>query len=165
MSNDIVFLKLHMYAIKEPLIKLISSKSSSTCYEWNYFRYQSIKQQTSVSSFSTNYLNEFVIFVTEMTEGSDNNQHENACPIASAATTTDRPMHQQQHLINNNKIISEQDPVERKSSKEPTDYDCRYRWPDLIVQLFIHVGCLYGLYLCLVSARFYTTLFGKLYLY
>lgn len=37
----------------------------------------------------------------------------------------------------------------------------KIRWPDFAVQLFIHIGCLYGLYLCLVSAKFYTTLFGK----
>lgn len=37
----------------------------------------------------------------------------------------------------------------------------RIRWPDLIAQLFIHVGCLYGLYLSIVSARVYTWLFGE----
>lgn len=35
------------------------------------------------------------------------------------------------------------------------------KWPDFIVQLFIHVGCLYGLYLAIFHARFYTSLFGK----
>lgn len=36
------------------------------------------------------------------------------------------------------------------------------RWPDLIVQLFIHLGCLYGLFLCVWSAKLFTVLFGKL---
>lgn len=35
------------------------------------------------------------------------------------------------------------------------------RWPDLVVQLFIHLGCLYGLFLCLWSAKILTILFGK----
>ncbi|CAG9818346.1 unnamed protein product [Phaedon cochleariae] len=36
----------------------------------------------------------------------------------------------------------------------------KIRWPDTIVQIFLHAGCLYGLFLCLVSAKFYTTLFA-----
>ncbi|KAL3279058.1 hypothetical protein HHI36_016573 [Cryptolaemus montrouzieri] len=36
------------------------------------------------------------------------------------------------------------------------------QWPDLLAQVFIHVGCLYGLYLCLVAAKFYTTIFAFL---
>lgn len=35
------------------------------------------------------------------------------------------------------------------------------RWPDTIVQTYLHLGCLYGLYLALVSAKFYTVIFGK----
>ncbi|XP_060523606.1 acyl-CoA Delta-9 desaturase [Cylas formicarius] len=38
-------------------------------------------------------------------------------------------------------------------------------WPDLIAQLYIHLGCLYGLFLCLWSAKFYTTLFAFLSIY
>lgn len=37
----------------------------------------------------------------------------------------------------------------------------RIRWPDLIAQLFIHLGCLYGFYLAIFQAKFYTVLFGK----
>lgn len=49
------------------------------------------------------------------------------------------------------------------SVNENTDveYIPRIRWPDTIVQIYLHLGCLYGLYLCIVSAKFYTTLFGK----
>ncbi|CAH1990702.1 unnamed protein product [Acanthoscelides obtectus] len=39
------------------------------------------------------------------------------------------------------------------------------RWPDTIVQLFLHLGLVYGLFLCLVSAKFYTTLFAFLTIY
>nr|XP_022919349.1 acyl-CoA Delta(11) desaturase [Onthophagus taurus]XP_022919350.1 acyl-CoA Delta(11) desaturase [Onthophagus taurus] len=40
------------------------------------------------------------------------------------------------------------------------EFVSRIRWPDLLVQIFIHVGCLYGLYLCIVAARFYTVMFA-----
>lgn len=46
-----------------------------------------------------------------------------------------------------------------KSVSEP--FKPTIRWPDLTVQLFIHLGCLYGFYLAAFRARFYTTLFGK----
>ncbi|KAJ9593736.1 hypothetical protein L9F63_014709, partial [Diploptera punctata] len=37
-------------------------------------------------------------------------------------------------------------------------YVPRWRWLDLFVQLFIHVGCLYGFYLMLTSAKLATSL-------
>ncbi|KAK9884980.1 hypothetical protein WA026_009212 [Henosepilachna vigintioctopunctata] len=51
---------------------------------------------------------------------------------------------------------------EYDSHEKETTYVPSIKWPDLTAQLFIHIGCLYGLYLCLVSARFYTTLFALL---
>lgn len=36
-------------------------------------------------------------------------------------------------------------------------YEPQIRWPDLIVQLFVHLGCLYGIYLALVSAHILTS--------
>lgn len=47
--------------------------------------------------------------------------------------------------------------------KEIEEFQPAIRWPDLAAQLFIHLGCLYGLFLCLWSAKLPTTLFGKLY--
>ncbi|KAJ8966900.1 hypothetical protein NQ317_010171 [Molorchus minor] len=38
------------------------------------------------------------------------------------------------------------------------DFVPQIRWPDTLVQLFLHIGCVYGLILCLVSAKFYTIL-------
>ena len=40
-------------------------------------------------------------------------------------------------------------------------YVPRWRWPDLAVQLFIHLGCLYGFYLILTSVKLATTAWGK----
>lgn len=45
--------------------------------------------------------------------------------------------------------------------KEIEEFRPAIRWPDLVAQLFIHLGCLYGLFLCLWSAKLPTTLFGK----
>lgn len=52
--------------------------------------------------------------------------------------------------------------AESNSEPKPIPFIPRIRWPDLIAQLFIHIGGLYGLYLMIVSAKIYTTLFGKL---
>nr|CAD7433148.1 unnamed protein product [Timema monikensis] len=38
-------------------------------------------------------------------------------------------------------------------------FRARIKWPDLVVQLFIHIGCLYGFYLFLY-ARLYTLIWG-----
>jgi len=43
------------------------------------------------------------------------------------------------------------------TSGDEVEYQAKIRWPDLIAQLFLHVGGLYGLYL-LFSAKFYTLL-------
>jgi hypothetical protein len=41
------------------------------------------------------------------------------------------------------------------------NYVPEWRWPDLTVQLFIHLGCLYGFYLIFTSVKMLTTLWGK----
>lgn len=41
------------------------------------------------------------------------------------------------------------------------DYVSRWRWPDLAVQLFIHIGCLYGFYLIFTSVKLLTAIWGK----
>uniref|UniRef100_A0A1B6G1D1 Fatty acid desaturase domain-containing protein n=1 Tax=Cuerna arida TaxID=1464854 RepID=A0A1B6G1D1_9HEMI len=44
-------------------------------------------------------------------------------------------------------------------------YTPRIRWPDLLAQLFVHGGALYGMFLIITAARWYTTLwaFGLVY--
>lgn len=37
----------------------------------------------------------------------------------------------------------------------------KIRWPDTIVQLFIHLGFVYGFYLVLTKAQYKTILWGK----
>jgi hypothetical protein len=41
------------------------------------------------------------------------------------------------------------------------NYMPEWRWPDLAVQLFIHLGCLYGFYLLFTSVKILTALWGK----
>jgi len=43
-----------------------------------------------------------------------------------------------------------------KDKKIP--YEPKIRWPDLIAQIFVHGGCLYGLYLACTSAKLYTVI-------
>lgn len=52
-------------------------------------------------------------------------------------------------------------PKEGEDTGRTRDYVATWRWPDLAVQLFIHVGCLYGFYLILTSVRLLTTIWGK----
>lgn len=69
---------------------------------------------------------------------------------------------------NNNlkqKILSSTDTASSNEinsiTTEEDEFVPQIRWPDTIVQLVLHIGCLYGLILCIFSARFYTILFGK----
>lgn len=51
---------------------------------------------------------------------------------------------------------------ELKPRKKTEDiYVPRIKWPDLLVQIFIHGGCLYGLYLIFTQARLLTSLWGE----
>lgn len=51
------------------------------------------------------------------------------------------------------------------SSKDNDEFVPAIRWPNLLVQLFLHLGCLYGFLLCFISARIYTTVFAFLTVY
>lgn len=46
-----------------------------------------------------------------------------------------------------------------RSSK--VEYVPRITWPDFIALVFVHVGCIYGLYLIFTEAKLLTTLWGK----
>lgn len=49
-------------------------------------------------------------------------------------------------------------------SKKKLDYTPKLKWPDLIAQIFIHGGALYGLYLTMTAAKIATTLWGKFFI-
>jgi hypothetical protein len=51
----------------------------------------------------------------------------------------------------------------KTKSVAKSDYVSQWRWPDLAVQLFIHVGCLYGFYLMFTSVKVLTSIWGKSY--
>ncbi|KAJ8915192.1 hypothetical protein NQ315_015415 [Exocentrus adspersus] len=57
--------------------------------------------------------------------------------------------------------------VETRNSQhaETDEFVPQIRWPDTIVQIFLHAGCVYGLCLCLVAAKFYTSLFALVTIY
>lgn len=57
---------------------------------------------------------------------------------------------------NNESDVHEEEDLNEKNTFKP-----QIRWPDLIVQIFLHVGCLYGIFLILTTAKFYTSLFGE----
>ncbi|XP_066157255.1 acyl-CoA Delta-9 desaturase-like [Euwallacea fornicatus] len=58
------------------------------------------------------------------------------------------------------KRLAEETKGNSKLRKEIEDFKPTIRWPDLIAQLFIHLGCLYGLFLCVWSAKILTTTFA-----
>lgn len=104
-----------------------------------------------------------------MTEDSDETKMSiNACPASTdrnSGTTTN-------YRINTNKNNNEEKNIPvtdtasssenlLKKAEDDEKFVPQIRWPDTIVQLFLHIGCLYGLILCIASARFYTTLFGE----
>lgn len=45
--------------------------------------------------------------------------------------------------------------------KPAVEYEPRIKWLDFWVQVFIHSGCLYGIYLALTQAKLLTTVWGK----
>jgi hypothetical protein len=48
-----------------------------------------------------------------------------------------------------------------QNTNQIENYVPRIMWPDLFAQIFLHSGCLYGLYLALTQAKIYTNLWGK----
>jgi len=58
--------------------------------------------------------------------------------------------------------VTRTEPAETESkSIAKSDYVSQWRYPDLAVQLFIHVGCLYGFYLVFTSVKVLTLIWGK----
>ncbi|XP_063243808.1 acyl-CoA Delta-9 desaturase [Bacillus rossius redtenbacheri] len=56
-------------------------------------------------------------------------------------------------------LAADEDASEGRPDARATQFQPSIKWPDLGVQLFIHLGCLYGLYLCFF-ARLYTVLWA-----
>nr|XP_033329737.1 acyl-CoA Delta(11) desaturase [Megalopta genalis] len=50
--------------------------------------------------------------------------------------------------------------VDKNYRSSKTKYVPRIRWPDLVAQIFIHAGCVYGLYLMLSQAKLLTSLWA-----
>lgn len=82
--------------------------------------------------------------------------------------TQDRKQEQDGKNCENNNTVRE----ENYSDKINKDFDIakyeameftpQIRWPDLIVQILLHLVSLFGVYLIITNeVRFYTTLFGK----
>jgi hypothetical protein len=58
-------------------------------------------------------------------------------------------------------VTAKGDPETEAQVTDKINYVPEWRWPDLTVQLFIHLGCLYGFYLIFTSVKILTTLWGK----
>ncbi|KAK9743780.1 hypothetical protein QE152_g8321 [Popillia japonica] len=85
-----------------------------------------------------------------MTEGRDEVPNGDVCATKQQNGNT-------HHLEGKTRANKNSDASEKKSEDEK--FIPRIKWPDLAAQLFIHIGCAYGLYLCFYS-RFYTSLFA-----
>lgn len=87
-----------------------------------------------------------------MTEDTENVPKANGCrPIEQNGTTHRR--------VNSN--IKNEEPPAAEPKKRSEEFVPRIRWLDLLAQIFVHGGCLYGLFLMLTSAKLLTTIFGE----
>lgn len=50
---------------------------------------------------------------------------------------------------------------DEESTIVKVEYEPRIKWLDLVVQIFIHAGGVYGFYLVLTQAKLLTTVWGK----
>ena len=58
--------------------------------------------------------------------------------------------------------VADKSEISKSDSSQPkVDYVPQIKWPDLLVQIFIHGGCLYGLYLTFTQAKALTSLWGE----
>ncbi|KAK5650533.1 hypothetical protein RI129_001562 [Pyrocoelia pectoralis] len=80
-----------------------------------------------------------------MTEDSDDLKNEDVCSLING--TSVRLLHTIPHK------------EELNSKTEKDEFSPKIKWPDLIAQIFIHGGCIYGFFLMLTSAKLLTSLF------
>ncbi|XP_072398830.1 alpha-amylase-like [Diabrotica undecimpunctata] len=100
------------------------------------------------------------IHIGVMTEGTHEGVVSDETPITSDLSLGTKPYRRLPKEATNNN-----EPKTTETEEEEEEFVPQIRWPDTIVQLYLHLGCLYGLYLCIVSAKFYTTLFALLTVY
>lgn len=91
-----------------------------------------------------------------MTEDGDGTSSVGASPMSESGTFTHR-----RHGSRIKGFEEQQQKQQEDVGKKEEEFVPRLRWPDFTAQVFVHLGCLYGFYLVLVSAKIYTTLFGK----
>ncbi|KAF2889774.1 hypothetical protein ILUMI_16399 [Ignelater luminosus] len=88
-----------------------------------------------------------------MTEGTDDVPKEEICPVANGTT----------HRLTSKRLQEGGDSTTTEPKiQQKEQFVPRIKWPDLTVQIFIHGGCLYGIFLMITSAKLLTSLFGKL---
>ncbi|XP_066994125.2 acyl-CoA Delta-9 desaturase [Anabrus simplex] len=54
---------------------------------------------------------------------------------------------------------------EEEPKTKPVEYKVAIRWPDMCAQLFLHLGCLYGIYLIFTSAKLLTAIWAFVVVY
>jgi len=65
-------------------------------------------------------------------------------------------------LANNDTTMAKNyEATTQKNDESTIEYVPRIKWLDLSAQIFIHAGCLYGLYLVFTQAKLLTSLWGK----
>lgn len=78
-------------------------------------------------------------------------------------TETDCNVIVKRNRLENDETVKNHEATTQKNDESTgeIEYNPRIKWPDLTAQIFIHAGCLYGLYLVLTQAKLLTTLWGK----
>lgn len=103
-------------------------------------------------------------------------EQQHTCLTTAATSSTINKIHHRHNNNNNNNSYSESKSVSDQSdilTNKSTDtsntidnntnpFVASIRWPDLIVQTFLHVGAVYGLYL-MFYANFFSYIWSKYY--
>lgn len=76
-----------------------------------------------------------------------------------SCSKTSTILHQRILSVSDHSVVDEK--KEDFLSSETAEYSPQIRWPDLIAQLFIHGGALYGIYLMFTAAQWRTVLWGE----
>lgn len=90
------------------------------------------------------------------TSGLDSGMNDNYAKSA----TRKRSVSDESMKTENEELVKQKDNDDSTEAK--VEYVPRIKWPDLAAQIFIHAGCLYGLYLVFTQAKLLTILWGKI---
>lgn len=84
-------------------------------------------------------------------------------PTICSKTETDCNVTLKKNRLANGETVKNHETTTQKNDDSviKTEYVPRLKWLDLSAQIFIHAGCLYGLYLVLTQAKLLTTLWGR----